>query len=79
MTASLAPAAKIVAGLQSESLSSRMQSALKGVEDVTSWTARRLAYSREGIDWRNFHAETFRASDAAAMWAELSERQGVDA
>lgn len=75
----LAPAARIVAGLQSESLSSRMQSALKDVDDVTSWTTRRLAYAAAGIDWRPWDGDAFAAADHDAMLAEISSRSGVEA
>lgn len=77
MTTTLAPAARIVAGLQSESLASRMQTALKGFADIANYRVRQAAYESAGIDWRNYHAQTFSEADRTAFWSEINERSGV--
>lgn len=73
----LAPAAKIVAGLQSDTLSKSMRDVLKKLPDPMNYSARQDAYAASGIDWRNHHAETFAASDKSAMLAEIKARMGM--
>lgn len=77
MTANLAPAAKIVAGMQPEPLATRMQTALKGYSDITNYRVRQAAYAQAGISCRDYHAQTFGEADRTAFWNEINERMGM--
>jgi hypothetical protein len=73
--ASLAPAAQIVAGMQS--LSERMQDALRSVDAISFRRERMKAYAAAGIDLSRHSEADVSAADNGALWATLNERCGV--
>lgn len=74
MTANLAPAARIVAGMESSPLSERMADVLRTVSDVDRKSSRMLAYSVACLDHRGHSLSEIHAADEQAVSIELARR-----